>query len=671
MMITRNVHKLTIWLGALTLGALGTQVRAVDFHCATAQNLQNALTLAAANGATNNLYLANGYYVGNFNYNSSGTNNLTLLPEPGLTNTGITLDGAGGGRALNVSSSGNGNTTFTVQGITFLRNCGTNGIGALRIGAGPGATIVVSGCRFLSPTNTSGMGLEIASGLNATINNCLATGPTIGGGASGISISGVSGNVTVQSCVISTNNGVGLYVGSAGLVTITNSSFSGNSGGGGAYCTGVATLIGNTFIGNSISGGYDNYGGGAYCGGPATLTGNTFIGNSASVGWYNFGGGVYCNGTATLSGNTFTGNSASGGYDFNGGGGVYCNGTASLSGNTFTGNWSSGGFSGNGGGACCNGTATLTNNTFTDNAASSGGGAYCGGTGTLTSNTFSDNSAAVNGGGVCLVSGTPTVTGNTFNHNSATASGGGIYASATTIAISDNLLAKNTAGAGGSGAGIWVNASSSLFLINNTITANNSAGTGGGVAFQVSGVVELLNIFNNIIWGNTATGSGGDVYLTGTGQQKLFEFNDVDSLYGVWDIAQNNIDVSPQFFDPVNGDYHIQGASPCKDAGTNGAPSLPATDLDGGPRIANGTVDLGCYEFSTAATHPADTDTNWVLTAAEFNAYAAAWKNGQGWTNGPNPISADYVTRAGYLMTNGGTYHNDGSARPVNWKTGP
>ena len=142
-------------------------------------------------------------------------------------------------------------------------------------------------------------------------------------------------------------------------------------------------------------------------------------------------------------------------------------------------------------------------------------------------------------------------------------------------------------------------------------------------------------------------------------------------MYGVWDIALNNIDLAPQFFDPVNGDYHIQSTSPCKDAGTNGAPSLPATDLDGGPRIANGTVDLGCYEFLTAAAHSADTDTNFVLTAAEFSSYASAWKAGQGWTNGPSPISADYVTRAGYLMTNGGTYHNDGSARPVNWKVGP
>ena len=35
--------------------------RAVDFHVATAQALQNALTLAAANGANNTIYVTNGH----------------------------------------------------------------------------------------------------------------------------------------------------------------------------------------------------------------------------------------------------------------------------------------------------------------------------------------------------------------------------------------------------------------------------------------------------------------------------------------------------------------------------------------------------------------------------------------------------------------------------------
>jgi predicted outer membrane repeat protein len=352
------VLPLLVFASALFLSQLPLQ--AVDFHVATAQDLQNALTLAAANGANDNIYLTNGYYVGNFNFNSSETNNLTLLPEPGLTNTGITIDGVGGGRALNISSSGNGNNTFTVQGITFLRNCGNNSIGALRIGAGPGATIVVSGCRFLSPTNTSGMGLEIASGLNATVINCSATGSTTGGGGNGISISGVSSYVTVQSCMFSMNhrsteNGGGLYVGSAILVTITNNIFSGNSAydGSGVYCAGAVTLTGNTFINNTNS----LYGGGVCCGGIATLTGNTFTGNSAG-----YGGGAWFSSYAILTGNSFTGNSASQG----GGVGFFV-------------------------------SATLTGNTFIANSAVNGGGGIAfpfglnGASGTLIGNTFSDN----------------------------------------------------------------------------------------------------------------------------------------------------------------------------------------------------------------------------------------------------------------------------------------
>jgi hypothetical protein len=665
MIITRNVHKLTIWLGALALAAACVQVRAVDYHVATAQDLQNALTLAAANGANNNIYVTNGYYIGNFNYNSSAGYNLVVTNEPGVTNTQITIDGAGGGRALSITSSGT--SAITVSGITFSRNCGSTTIGALRIGGGAGSVILVNGCQFLSPTNTSGMGLEIASGLNATLTNCTATGAKIGGGGTGISVSGVTGNVGVQNCLMTTNSVNGLGVSGAGVVAITDCIFAGNLNNGASCSATTITVTSNTFTGNGAN---STGGGGAYFNGAATLNGNTFNGNTAGNG---NGGGAVVTGAATLTGNTFTGNRAGNAF----GGGVYCSGSnTALTNNTFTGNSASGP---GGGGTFYSATTTLTGNNFTGNSAGGnyggyGGGVFCNGTLTLNNNSFTGNSAPYGpGGGVgCYLSGaTMTIYGNTFQQNNAV-TGGGIYASGKTINILENLVVKNSQTSSSSqGGGVWVDATSNLFMINNTITGNTAAGSGGGVAYQVDGVVELLNVYNNIIWGNTANGNGGDVWLTGTGQKKVFDFNDADSIYGVWDIALNNIDLSPQFFDPVNGDYHIQSTSPCKDAGTNGAPSLPATDLDGGPRIANGTVDLGCYEFSTAAAHPADTDTNFVLTATEFNAYAAAWKAGQTWTNGPNPIPANYVTRAGYLMTNGGTYHNDGSARPVNWKTGP
>src|SRR5690606_29348717 len=51
------------------------------------------------------------------------------------------------------------------------------------------------------------------------------------------------------------------------------------------------------------------------------------------------------------------------------------------------------------------------------------------------------------------------------------------------------------------------------------------------------------------------------------------------------------------FVDADNGNLHLTLGSPAIDAGDNSA--LPAgitTDLDGKPRIVNGTVDLGAYE---------------------------------------------------------------------------
>ncbi len=69
-------------LGLAALLTLPGAVRAVDFHVTTAQELQNALTLAAANGADDTLYLAAGYYTGNFNFNSIENRSLVLQGEP-------------------------------------------------------------------------------------------------------------------------------------------------------------------------------------------------------------------------------------------------------------------------------------------------------------------------------------------------------------------------------------------------------------------------------------------------------------------------------------------------------------------------------------------------------------------------------------------------------------
>jgi len=330
---------------------------------------------------SNNIYVTNGYYTGNFNFNSSNVNSLTILNEPGVASGQIVIDSGGTGSSMSITASAS--PFITVQGMTFMRNCGSTSLGGLQI-TGGNTAILVSGCQFLSPTNSSGIGLLLQSGISATVTNCTAAGSKTGSGGTGIYISGITNSVNVQNCMFTTNTSGGLYIGgwggifglNASVVAVTSCNFSGNSGGagldltqpqqcgGGACCNGISvTLSGNTFTGNSASG-YSATGGGAFCSGTiVTLAGNTFTGNFASGSQsYAYGGGVFCGGAVVpysftagsvrLLGNTFTSNSVSGGSG-NSGGGAYCYCTnIVMSGNTFTGNFGVGGTGGGGGAAC-------------------------------------------------------------------------------------------------------------------------------------------------------------------------------------------------------------------------------------------------------------------------------------------------------------------------------
>lgn len=707
--------KLALLAGMALLAA--TAAQAVDFHVSTAQGFQNALTAAQGNGANNNIWLTNGYYEGNFSYNSSQANSLQVLAELNLTNGQVAIDGEAGGVDLNISCAGaTGNVT--VSNITFIRNTGSYNVGALRIAASSGGTTIVNGCQFLTPNTTSqGMGLVIASGLNTTILNCYVTGKTNGTvyDGDGINISGVTGTTLIYSNTISGNfRGSGLDITASAVLSVSNNLIQTNSYygiyfdpasgtrtavlvvsnnvisgcasvGGGYYATslnnfGTVNMGGNVFYGNVAGGPY------MVTGNLAVISGNTFNQNGYFNGYLG-GLGVQSLNVVIVNGNTFTGNE---GGDGGGGAYFYANYTNILAGNTFTGNSD---YDGNGGGAACfvaqgGGTINIvSNNIFSANSIDGPGGALSfssSGTSIVTNNTFTGNSCSGNygGGAVSFSGGTNFVTANTFLQNSSADGGGAIYAVGPVInlTLSDNLIVNNSqSGASADGGGIYVDVMSNLFMINNTVFNNTSGGGGGGAAFIVGAAGTVLNVFNNIIWGNSATGSGADVYLTGSGVSQLFQYNDANGMYGVWNNTLPLLNASPNFFNPISGtssgDYHLQPTSPCLNYGTNGT-FLPLTDLDGNIRTNSaGLVDLGCYEFNTNAVFPADTNGSYTITPGEYNAYAAAWKAGTNWiyapTNAPNPnpIPANYVTRAGYLMTNGGSYYNNGSARPTNWQT--
>ena len=433
----------------------------------TAQGFQNALTAAATSGGANTIVLYDsqngGYYSGNFNYNSAANYNLTIQ----AASDDITIDGGGVGRGLTITSSGSGSGpgqsgAVTVSGITFLRNCGSDTIGALRIAAASGGTINVSQCNFLSPATGEGMGLEIASGGNADIIGCYFIGKTNGTSANydgdGISIAGVTENTLIQGCTLSGNYvGWGAYITASAVLTVADNVFQTNYYGGLSFDPSGTELAqvfvtNNVFYGNKEDEGADivnfntlnisnnffsgNPGGGleVETGVMVTNTGNTFIGNGA--------GGLYFEGIkmAISTGNTFSGN-----YQSYGGGGEFQSVTTNiLVGNTFSGNSSYY----DGGGAYFSSCPYLTvsNNTFSANQvdAGSGGAVYITGSGvalaTVIGNNFTANFCSGNysGGALYITGVTNLITQNTFQRNSSADGGGAIYDTAPVITMTDD-----------------------------------------------------------------------------------------------------------------------------------------------------------------------------------------------------------------------------------------
>ena len=102
------------------------------------------------------------------------------------------------------------------------------------------------------------------------------------------------------------------------------------------------------------------------------------------------------------------------------------------------------------------------------------------------------------------------------------------------------------------------------------------------------------------MWNNSASSGGNEIY-TLAGCTVTLNYCCVDNTgyagAGTVNDSNNCIHDDPQFVDPANGDYHLKDTSPCIDAGDNSlVPSGVDKDLDGNPRIVNGTVDIGAYE---------------------------------------------------------------------------
>ncbi|HEX3628097.1 MAG TPA: choice-of-anchor Q domain-containing protein [Verrucomicrobiae bacterium] len=141
---------------------------------------------------------------------------------------------------------------------------------------------------------------------------------------------------------------------------------------------------------------------------------------------------------------------------------------------------------------------------------------------------------------------------------------------ATGSTLTNCILAYNVATNGG---GAYKST-----LVNCTIIANTAV-TGGGV--------NQCAADNCILYQN----ANGDFYPAST--QYPLNYCCVSTLgaFGIRNITNRPIFVAP-------GNFHLQSSSPCINSGNN-AYITASTDLDGNPRIAGGTVDIGAYEYQT------------------------------------------------------------------------
>jgi hypothetical protein len=147
----------------------------------------------------------------------------------------------------------------------------------------------------------------------------------------------------------------------------------------------------------------------------------------------------------------------------------------------------------------------------------------------------------------------------------------------------------------------WPGSDDMLYLVGNTIYGNQ-ANSGGGVYFYGA---DTANVYNNIIYGNTAM-QGGDIYLSDSISRAGYN-NDYSNMYGSWTDSGSNIDSNPALVNPASDDYHLSGGSPCIDAGTTAVPDppgLPATDIEGNPRVWGAAPDMGAYEWTGGAPPP-------------------------------------------------------------------
>jgi parallel beta-helix repeat protein/predicted outer membrane repeat protein len=277
--------------------------------------------------------------------------------------------------------------------------------------------------------------------------------------------------------------------------------------------------------------------------------------------------------------------------------------------------------------------ALIDSNTFRHNICTSGpGGILCdSANATLSGNTLQDNKQ----GALKIIGGSPLVKGNLFRDNNSTGNGGGILCTDNSLGkLSNNVFWNNRADLLG-GAIALDDISSGFSVINNTAYTNQASLKGGSISMDNS--FALLE--NNIFWADYAPITP-EIDLNG-GSTPTVQYSDISGGY----TGTGNISSDPLFVDQSHGNFNLQEASPCVDAGNPSSTHDPdgtqadmgafyyqqssayayiPGDINGDRILGGGDVTYGVRFFKGLGTAPRDScyldsTSAWIYCSGDAN----------------------------------------------------
>jgi predicted outer membrane repeat protein len=249
---------------------------------------------------------------------------------------------------------------------------------------------------------------------------------------------------------------------------------------------------------------------------------------------------------------------------------------------------------------CCTGEdarSVIAGLTITNGHAFLGAALYCYNRSNpkIVNCVMSGNSATLGEAVACGSDSNPTIENCEIVNNSASVAGGAVYAGAASPKVINCLVAGNIAVLGGA-----VNCAVSNTVVHSCTFSANSASSGGGLYCSNT---SNLTVQNCIFWQNSAT-KAPQILVSKSGDASwlTISYTDVQGGAGAAVVEEGcilnwgpgNFDAAPMFVSGPLGDFYLDPASPCVNAGSDLAADL---GLAGFTTRADGVADMGIVDL--------------------------------------------------------------------------